>query len=77
LTEKEKRAIRARFKETGDFHAVAGEFQIEPFRVGQLCREEKASMIAEREEHQRKNQTATTTRSEDNDIDMDMYGEIY
>ncbi len=52
LTEEEKHVIRARFKATGDFHAVASEFGIGAFRVGQLCRAEKAEMVAERDKQQ-------------------------
>ncbi len=60
LTEEEKHAIRARFKATGDFHTVASEFGIGAFRVGQLCRAEKAQMIAEREKQK--------STQEDNEI---------
>ena len=52
LTEEQKAVIRARFREIGDFHTVAGEFGIEAFRVGQLCRAEKAELIAERKKRQ-------------------------
>ena len=53
LTEEQKAAIRARFKEIRDFQAVASEFGIEAFRVGQLCRAEKAELIAQREQRLR------------------------
>jgi hypothetical protein len=42
LTAARIRAIRAEFAESGDFKAVAAKFDIAPFRVGQLCAEEKA-----------------------------------
>ena len=67
LTEEAKHAIRSRFKATGDFHAVAGEFGIEAFRVGQLCRTEKAELIAQREQReqaQREKETSTTPLEE-------------
>jgi len=67
LTEETKHAIRSRFKATGDFHAVAGEFGIEAFRVGQLCRAEKAELIAEREQQERaqeEKETSTTPMEE-------------
>ena len=53
VTDEKKRAIRSRFRETGDFQIVASEFGIEPFRVGQICRKEKAEMSAEKEKLQR------------------------
>ena len=49
LTEEIKERIRQRFMEIQDFAAVAHEFEIEPFRVGQLCRSEKAEIIAARD----------------------------
>lgn len=67
LTEETKCAIRSRFKATGDFDAVAREFGIQAFRVGQLCRAEKAELIAERELRQRaqeENETATAPLDE-------------
>lgn len=50
LSEETKQAIRTRFLEVQDFAAVAAEFGIEPFRVGQLCRAQKAAIVAEREQ---------------------------
>jgi len=52
LTEEEKRAIRVRFKATGNFQIVADEFGVATFRVGMLCRAEKAEMIAERKKQE-------------------------
>jgi hypothetical protein len=48
LSEETKEAIRARFLVLKDCTAVAHEFDIEPFRVGQLCVWEKA-MIGDAE----------------------------
>jgi hypothetical protein len=49
LSEETKQAIRNRVLDGMDIRAVASEFRIPPFRVGQLCREEKATAIANRE----------------------------
>ena len=49
LTDEKKQEIRDRFLVVQDFQKVAEEFGIEPFRVGQLCRYEKAKIVAERE----------------------------
>jgi transposase-like protein len=50
LSEEKKQAIRQRVLEGTDIRAVATEFGIPPFRVGQLCSEEKATVLAKREE---------------------------
>ena len=50
LSDEKKQAIRDRFSVVQDFHKVADEFGIEAFRVGQLCREEKAALIDAREQ---------------------------
>jgi hypothetical protein len=53
LTEEKVGAIRARFGELVDdldaFSKIAQEFGIDPFRVGQLCRDLKAQAITGRE----------------------------
>jgi hypothetical protein len=70
LPEDRKLAIRARFLEVQDFKKVADEFGIEPFRVGQLCREEKKKLIAEREQS-KSTATPTTTEPEQGNPDFE------
>lgn len=48
LSEETKEAIRARYLELKDITAVAHEFDIPPFRVGQICAWER-SVIEEPE----------------------------
>jgi hypothetical protein len=62
LSEERKSAIRKRFLEVRDFKKVADEFGIEPFRVGQLCREEKKKLNEEREKSE--STAAPTTQPE-------------
>jgi hypothetical protein len=52
LSEEKKQEIRQRVLDGMDISAVASEFGILSFRVGQLCREEKATVLAEREREQ-------------------------
>jgi hypothetical protein len=53
LSEEKIQAIRERFIEVGDIRAVAHHFGISPFRIGQICRVEKALIAGEED-------TATT-----------------
>lgn len=62
ISEDRKAAIRKRFLEDGDFRMVADEFGIQPFRVGQLCREEKKKRDEEREKSE--SAVAPTTKPE-------------
>jgi hypothetical protein len=68
LTEEKTQAIRQRVLEGTDIRAVASEFGIPPFRVGQLCREEKAAFLAKREEWAARD--AETESSTDEVIDF-------
>jgi hypothetical protein len=61
LTEERKQAIRDRFLEVKDFDSVAAEFGIEAFRVGQLCKNEKARIVAEREQAQATQEASSAT----------------
>jgi hypothetical protein len=65
ITEEKKQAIRQRVLEGKHIRDIATEFGIPPFRVGQLCREEKARVLAKREEWEAAHAVATPSKAED------------
>lgn len=69
LSEEKKQTIRQRVLDGADISAVASEFGIRPFRVGQLCRVEKAARLAEREKASAaREQTSASESTFDDDL---------
>lgn len=63
LSDERMQAMRTRVLEGADISAVAKEFGIAPFRVGQLCREEKARVLEKREKEREEWEAARAAES--------------